>query len=775
MSREEQFDFYWKEIFDGLAYNPIEFNVYRFDQSMSLPSKFNKLYEMFKQLALNNQQVMDYLKEFMETFDFKLETTIKDILIVWLNEGLLADVVREAINDEVVEARTDYLDHTYLNLKERLDLEREEVILARGGEANLKVRLDKENQEVTAQLAQTEQDLTAKLHQKTNRTESFVNVSEFGAVGDYYLPDGRVNPTPTDDTQAIKNTLNAHKRVEFSDKAYYVTDTLILNGHVLKGNFIGDTFSNKTKIVFNNLPLDATTALRVESSSQIDNILFEHAPWTENTHALNGLDYVNRKLIANNCGFNAFPGHGVMLHRLQDFPDKAPYGTTFNNCNFDYNKKHGLFIANGANAVFVNNPQARWNGTDLYKQSPTQENVYDGINYNGKVSTLLPGFNFEPSGCVLIGGDISYNSRFGVNYEYANDNIMVGGYLEMNLSNDIAVGNSYGITIVNPMALSREPTLTTTATDSNTPARNIAHYPNRIVVRGKDLGTGLKNAQGKYYKMFTPTDLVGGPFISTDPTERDIILDSKWNGTGSGQSFLKLTDRVHLATKNAVFGVESPKIDKGIWFYPSADAEGSIIFAAVNGMTVDDKWTTFYSVKGAYPSGTKTGLTIPGHSTTMRSINAGGTINTSGADYAEYMYKENPTDVIEKGDICGISANGKITLEYEKAIAFVVKSTNPSFVGGDTWSEKISGEVDSPNYAELLETERQKVDRIAFSGICPVNVLGLEIGDYIIPVNNNGLISGIGKKNPTFEEYQKSVGKVISFEDGKPIIIVKVV
>ena len=55
MSKEEQFDFYWKEIFTGLAYNPIEFNTYRFDQSMSLPSKFNKLYDMFKVLALNNQ------------------------------------------------------------------------------------------------------------------------------------------------------------------------------------------------------------------------------------------------------------------------------------------------------------------------------------------------------------------------------------------------------------------------------------------------------------------------------------------------------------------------------------------------------------------------------------------------------------------------------------------------------------------------------------------------------------------------------------------------
>ena len=87
MSREEQFDFYWKEIFTGLAYNPIEFNTYRFDQSMSLPGKLNKLYEMFKQLALNNQEVMDYLKEFVETFDFKLETTTLDILRVWLNDG----------------------------------------------------------------------------------------------------------------------------------------------------------------------------------------------------------------------------------------------------------------------------------------------------------------------------------------------------------------------------------------------------------------------------------------------------------------------------------------------------------------------------------------------------------------------------------------------------------------------------------------------------------------------------------------------------------------
>ena len=121
MSREEQFDFYWKEIFTGLAYNPIEFNTYRFDQSMSLPGKLNKLYDMFKVLALNNQEVMDYLKEFVETFDFKLETTTLDILLVWLNDGKLADIVRVAINEEVVEAREDVENVVSNSLKERLD------------------------------------------------------------------------------------------------------------------------------------------------------------------------------------------------------------------------------------------------------------------------------------------------------------------------------------------------------------------------------------------------------------------------------------------------------------------------------------------------------------------------------------------------------------------------------------------------------------------------------------------------------------------------------
>ena len=154
--------------------------------------------------------------------------------------------------------------------------------------------------------------------------------------------------------------------------------------------------------------------------------------------------------------------------------------------------------------------------------------------------------------------------------------------------------------------------------------------------------------------------------------------------------------------------------------------------------------------------------------TTFRSLNAGGTINASGADYAEYMTKASDF-ILAKGDVVGIDANGKLTNVFADAISFVVKSTDPSYVGGDSWG---SGLEDN---SEELEAARQLVDRIAFAGQVPVNVLGATAGQYIIPVNDNGAIKGEAISSPTFEQYQTAVGKVIAIEaDGSAKIIVKV-
>jgi hypothetical protein len=179
-----------------------------------------------------------------------------------------------------------------------------------------------------------------------------------------------------------------------------------------------------------------------------------------------------------------------------------------------------------------------------------------------------------------------------------------------------------------------------------------------------------------------------------------------------------------------------------------------------------------------------------------RSINAAGTVNASGADYAEYMTKAGDF-AIAKGDICGVNADGTLTNVFADAVSFVVKSTNPSYVGGDTWgteeslgltrpdapaqdaSEEVQAqyEADKAEFDAALEAARQRVDRIAFAGQVPVNVIGATPGQYIVPTDDNGAIKGVAKSEAdlTLAEYMKAVGKVIAIEaDGRARIIVKV-
>jgi hypothetical protein len=150
------------------------------------------------------------------------------------------------------------------------------------------------------------------------------------------------------------------------------------------------------------------------------------------------------------------------------------------------------------------------------------------------------------------------------------------------------------------------------------------------------------------------------------------------------------------------------------------------------------------------------------------------------------MFKNNINDIINKGDIVGININGLLTNIFADSISFVVKSTDPSYVGGDTWfniepplekyyATKEEYDIAYEEFKVQREEARQKVDRIAFSGQVPCNVLGANVGDYIIPINDNGTIKGQAITNPSFEQYQLSVGKVWKImEDGRAWIAVKI-
>jgi len=104
----------------------------------------------------------------------------------------------------------------------------------------------------------------------------------------------------------------------------------------------------------------------------------------------------------------------------------------------------------------------------------------------------------------------------------------------------------------------------------------------------------------------------------------------------------------------------------------------------------------FQAVKFAGANSSPAALVLGRNSTNNRTINAGGTVNASGADYAEYIRKADGCGNIAKGDVCGINANGDLVKSWKDAVAFVVKSTDPSYVGGDVWSSHVGDRPVAP-------------------------------------------------------------------------------
>lgn len=108
----------------------------------------------------------------------------------------------------------------------------------------------------------------------------------------------------------------------------------------------------------------------------------------------------------------------------------------------------------------------------------------------------------------------------------------------------------------------------------------------------------------------------------------------------------------------------------------------------------------FYSVSGnTLGNGAQAALKLSYSTTTGRSIGAPGTINASGADYAEYVRKSLACGTILKGDVCGIDHDGQLTRTWADARRFVVKSTDPNLVGGDTWAAHLGAKPEAPVYA----------------------------------------------------------------------------
>ncbi|WP_296221323.1 hypothetical protein [uncultured Sphingomonas sp.] len=263
-------------------------------------------------------------------------------------------------------------------------------------------------------------------------------------------------------------------------------------------------------------------------------------------------------------------------------------------------------------------------------------------------------------------------------------------------------------------------------------------------------------------------------------------------------------------------------------------AEGQVVLSVAAGagsaITAEFRRVNASPFNGGMPA-----ALMLGHNTTNnRSGTVSGTLNASGADYAEYMLKAAGCGIIAKGDVCGVDRDGKLTKTWADAISFVVKSTDPSLVGGDTWAAHLPPKPEGPGaepiepaaplppaedadeaalaawrdamaaypallasyqsehttwqqamdayaadlaaWEDELETARQCVDRIAFCGQVPCNVAGdFEVGDYIIAAANGAGIKAVAVKPDgiTLAQYMRRIGKVWAIRDGRAWIDVQ--
>ena len=317
--------------------------------------------------------------------------------------------------------------------------------------------------------------------------------------------------------------------------------------------------------------------------------------------------------------------------------------------------------------------------------------------------------------------------------------------------------------------------------------------------------------------------------------------------TGIGQSKylerMRITERgsllVGTTTDNAV---DLMQVGGSGGFTP-AGAQGTALLRA--GLSGAVETMVLRAGSGALLPAAASVMYIGQNSTTGSSVRALGTFNTPGNDYAEYIIKSAMCGTIAKGQLIGITQDNTITDKWADAVMFAIKSTAPSYVGGDSWASCVGPRparqagpaptppprrtdvieqqalpgTNPPEYQEVvtpgdtdaewaakqaayaaalaahdaavrqdadamaafdaaLEVERQKVDRIAIAGRVPVNVLGAQPGDYIVPVQDGDGIKGIPVRQADLShlQYLQAVGRVISIEpDGRAYVMVKVV
>lgn len=640
---------------------------------------------------------------------------------------------------------------------------------------------------------------------KRVRVHDGVKVGGF-PIGDYTNAKdyGVVSDGVTDTTVAAQDLLDAHDNVFFPAGIYHIKGLVGRTGLSLKGER-GTIF---TSLDGTNILSQGTvdSAWGTGGSLHIENIIFSGSTvWSTLTPAL-GDGLVELYSLAD----VKFNGVSIEKAKSSSLYIKNIGYTSFDKCNF---------LAANYDCLFLNSTSALNSTTSTHVTNcRISTGLRSSVHLHDVFNVSIQNCQLEDSETALLidGTSANANIIFKHNYVEATRGDYDIDFRTASGSN-VTISNNYlfGTPTINTLGINTNGAVNFTPIEySNN--KGISSQPLHLGFTSIDWLKGARSSEGTaeitLVEATTAAQQTSRVNISTENNYGAAIKASSIDGsykigmergtgfdsTDDGQCFISQTSAnrggVNIApTQNFAMHIYGGTgTGKAMEALKCSSVAGDILYTGGLG----------YSTGGT-PNATAACLNVKYVAGAGRSINAAGSINASGADYAEYMLKDNFNDVISKGELCGITATSKLTKDFTKSISFAVKSTDPSYVGNDKiYTELLSTIGVAPEMPSIeleeaeedyqvrydaylvakdeydikMNVERAKVDRIAFAGQVPINVLGATAGQYIIPTNDNGKIIGTPITNPTFEEYKNAVGKVIKIDtDGRAIIIVKIV
>lgn len=328
--------------------------------------------------------------------------------------------------------------------------------------------------------------------------EPLVNVKRYGAVGD----------GTTDDTGAFAAGLKV-SNIFVPYGTYRLTEPLAL----LKFGIVGAGWAQNNNgpsvtLMFENIGATEgalytdTDSPRPVSLIPLSGFRLRAKDWSSVDGY--GMD-ITQPVNIGNVEVAFFKKSGVFMHNTA-VDGIAPYNSILTSLHCIYNGEHGLLIGTGANTITIVNFNGKWNGTPDYAVAPSSEGNFDGfhIERDGAGNPGGAFYSYTPEGITIIGGDCSYNSRYGWWFGECQGGVFMPSYAEFNMKaapGDVRLANglTHCFIVLNSIhggVAGVDFSMTGTVSNgANT---------NRVFVGGMDCGSGNNNVASSRYTYPNP-------------------------------------------------------------------------------------------------------------------------------------------------------------------------------------------------------------------------------------------------------------------------------